>query len=231
MTRDLVGRLAGLSLFSFMLIRQCMVLQGMKMEALSLIRWLLVTMLFILFFSAYLIRSKAKSHANKYYEIYLPLFCAGLPMGIILFPSMLMKLMQYDIDISPFYFIFKAYSKDYMIFGLSFMAVGEVITIAGMFCLKRSFSIFSEVRELVTHGIYRFIRHPLYSGEIISMIGFLIYYPCHWTLCTVVLFVLFQSMRAKVEEKKIASVYPEYMEFKKATGFIWPSFPGYQNQR
>jgi protein-S-isoprenylcysteine O-methyltransferase Ste14 len=231
MNRDFIGRVAGLTLFTSMLIRQLLVLQDIKMEALPLIRWLLITILFTLFLSAYFIRSQAKSYAVKYIEIFLPLFCAGLPMGIILFPSMALKLSVYGVDIKQYSFLFEVYTMNFMVLGLSIMALGEIITVIGMLSLKRSFSILSEVRELVTHGIYRFIRHPLYSGEIISMIGFFIFYPCHWTLITVALFVILQSSRARVEENKISAIYPEYSVFKKATGFIWPSFPGYKKNR
>jgi protein-S-isoprenylcysteine O-methyltransferase Ste14 len=227
MTRDRIGRITGLCLFSLMLLLQLKGFFDVK-APLGYLRWSLVTILFALFFSAYVIRSQAVVYANKIRETVLPLFCAGLPMGIILVPDLIYN---YQINIGSLTFIFMSYSENFIIEGMVLMAIGEIITIIGMFSLKRSFSIFTEVRNLVTTGIYRYIRHPLYSGEILSMVGFLILYPTLWSIATVSFFVIFQSIRAKNEEKKIAKEFPSYQSFKNATGFIWPKFPGYKEHQ
>jgi protein-S-isoprenylcysteine O-methyltransferase Ste14 len=225
MTRDQVGRLSGLFLFSVMLLKQFHEVFKNEFTTMGYVRWFLITVLFILFFVAYIIRGKAKVYANNSMEIFLPLVCAGLPLGIIMIPNILH---EYKVSLPNLTFLFDVFSEDYITIGLVFMAVGEVITIVGMMSLKRSFSIFSEVRELVTGGLYRYIRHPLYCGEIFSMIGFLILYPCYWSTITITCFIILQCFRAKIEERKIQSEIPEYKNFKQSTGFLWPSFPGYK---
>jgi protein-S-isoprenylcysteine O-methyltransferase Ste14 len=60
-------------------------------------------------------------------------------------------------------------------------AVGAVIQIFGILwqiyakgSLRRSFGILPANRGVVSHGAYRFIRHPMYFGYVIADIGFLI---------------------------------------------------------
>ena len=50
-------------------------------------------------------------------------------------------------------------------------------TLASVYCLYylgRSFSIMACARELVTHGPYGVIRHPLYVAEAITVLGIII---------------------------------------------------------
>lgn len=60
---------------------------------------------------------------------------------------------------------------DWSWISLWLIAIGSIITIAALLKLGRSFAIFPARRTLVTGGLYRFIRHPAYAGEIIFMLG------------------------------------------------------------
>ncbi|XP_043706330.1 protein-S-isoprenylcysteine O-methyltransferase A-like [Telopea speciosissima] len=60
--------------------------------------------------------------------------------------------------------------------GLALVLIGEVIRKAAVITADRAFTHMIKVRhedqhELVTHGIYRFVRHPGYSGFFIWAIG------------------------------------------------------------
>lgn len=54
---------------------------------------------------------------------------------------------------------------------LSLMAVGSIVAIAALMNLGRSFAIFPARRALVCHGLYRWVRHPAYAGELLMMLG------------------------------------------------------------
>jgi protein-S-isoprenylcysteine O-methyltransferase Ste14 len=106
--------------------------------------------------------------------------------------------------------------------GLTIMAFGETITVAGMLSLGRSFSIFSEVRELATSGLYRWVRHPLYLGEMIAVWGYVIAWPAPWALGCALLFTALQSWRAKVEERRLLQFHSAYAAYRARTGFLLP---------
>jgi protein-S-isoprenylcysteine O-methyltransferase Ste14 len=48
--------------------------------------------------------------------------------------------------------------------------------------LGRSFSIFPEGRELVTHGPFSVVRHPLYLTEQIAALGTMLQFNQPWSL-------------------------------------------------
>ena len=78
------------------------------------------------------------------------------------------------------------------------------------------------MRELVTSGPYRRIRHPLYFGEIIHVFGIAILAATPAALYLFVVAVALQAVRAKIEERKFLASVPEYAQFRRNTGFLWP---------
>ena len=86
---------------------------------------------------------------------------------------------------------------------LSGMALGEAFAVYSMLYLGRSFSIFAEARTLVTGGPYRYVRHPLYLGEMIAIWSYTLAYPSRWSIGVTLLFTVLQAWRAKVEERKL----------------------------
>jgi protein-S-isoprenylcysteine O-methyltransferase Ste14 len=90
------------------------------------------------------------------------------------------------------------------------MTLATGLTVWGMWTVRRSFSITVEARELVEHGPYRWIRHPIYCGEILAAAA-----VCAWRFSwpNVGLFALFtiiQLARARWEEQKLSKRFPAY---------------------
>ena len=81
-----------------------------------------------------------------------------------------------------------------------------------------------EAREPVYGGIYKYIRHPIYIGEMIAIIGTLIFRFSIINLILVVIFIFGQIIRARLEEKKLSTVFPSYAEYKQKTGAFFPKF-------
>ena len=183
-------------------------------------RWFLITLLFVLFWSAYWRRRPALALARRPAEILLPLVCSGLPLaqyppagavaglGALLGPDA-ERLWRPALDVGPQ-------------LGLVLMAFGEAIAVASMASLGRSFSIFSEARELVTSGLYRFVRHPLYLGEMIAVWGYVLAWPAPWSFACALLFTALQSWRARVEERLLLAHHPPYATYRARTGFLLP---------
>ena len=106
--------------------------------------------------------------------------------------------------------------------GLILCVSGVSLNVASLWQLKHSFSIMVEVRKLVRTGVYRFFRHPLYTGEMTHLLGLCLLFnnPFAYSFFRVVL--LMQVSRALLEERKLAHHLPEYRLYKQKTGFIIP---------
>jgi len=61
-------------------------------------------------------------------------------------------------------------------------AVGLVIVIAGKLTLGRSFGLMPANRGVVSSGIYRIVRHPIYLGYLITHVAFLVATPSAWNI-------------------------------------------------
>ena len=76
--------------------------------------------------------------------------------------------------------------------------------------------------ELVTSGPYRRVRHPIYSGIILAMIGTAIAVSWYWLLAVVLLGVYF-VYSAVMEERYMAVRFPDtYPAYKRSTKMLLP---------
>lgn len=76
--------------------------------------------------------------------------------------------------------------------------------------------------ELVTTGPYRTVRHPIYSGIILAMVGTAIAVNWYW-LIAVGLAMLFFVYSAYQEEGYMASLFPDtYPAYKRSTKMLIP---------
>jgi protein-S-isoprenylcysteine O-methyltransferase Ste14 len=105
---------------------------------------------------------------------------------------------------------------------LTLILCGVAFAIFALFHLGRSFSLMAEARRLVTDGPYSRIRHPLYLGEAISMIGLTLQYLSPLALGILLLQFAFQLWRMKNEEAVLTSLFPEYESYRTRTARLVP---------
>jgi protein-S-isoprenylcysteine O-methyltransferase Ste14 len=219
-----IGRWTGFVVFAVMVARQLTFWPGWNALPVELARWFLITFLFVLFWSAYWRRRPALALASRPVEILLPLVCSGLPLAQYP-PRGVMEALGALLGVNASVLWQPLSSLDPRV-GLALMAAGEAVTVAGMLTLGRSFSIFSEVRELRTSGLYRWVRHPLYLGEMVAVWGYVLAWSAPWAIACALVFTALQSWRAKVEERRLLSHHPAYAAYQARTGFLFPKLRG-----
>lgn len=76
--------------------------------------------------------------------------------------------------------------------------------------------------ELVTGGPYRYVRHPIYSGLLLAMIGTTIAVSLYWLVALVILGAYF-VYSATVEERLMEAEFPDaYPEYRRRTKMLMP---------
>ncbi len=99
---------------------------------------------------------------------------------------------------------------------------GTVFALYAVFRLGRSISMLPEARHLVTCGPYAVIRHPLYLGEAVALMGLTLQYLSPWAVVLFVVQCIFQLERMKNEEKILAKIFPEYHNYMLHTARLVP---------
>ena len=76
---------------------------------------------------------------------------------------------------------------------------------------------------ILTHGLYRYCRHPIYLGYIVSFIGlFLANANLYYLVAMPIFFIVLELARAVLEERKMAQVSEEYRSYQQRTPFLLP---------
>jgi protein-S-isoprenylcysteine O-methyltransferase Ste14 len=79
--------------------------------------------------------------------------------------------------------------------------------------------------ELQTSGLYRFVRHPIYSGVLLIVVGITLRSASVPTLIVGVVTVVFFSRKARWEEARLAERYPGYADYAARTPRFVPGWP------
>ena len=77
--------------------------------------------------------------------------------------------------------------------------------------------------QLVKDGLYKHIRNPIYLGEILRNLGFVLIFSSAYGSLIVLLASVFLLFRIELEEKMLVVVFgEEYKEYKRKTKRIIP---------
>jgi protein-S-isoprenylcysteine O-methyltransferase Ste14 len=99
---------------------------------------------------------------------------------------------------------------------------GNAFAIAVLVRLGRSFSMMAEARHLVTRGIYRHVRHPLYLAEEVAVVGTVMQFFSIWTMLLLAAQIAFQLRRMANEERVLGQSFPEYALYRRNTARLLP---------
>jgi protein-S-isoprenylcysteine O-methyltransferase Ste14 len=102
------------------------------------------------------------------------------------------------------------------------VGVGSLASFLVLWRLGKSFSILPEARTLVTSGPYVWARHPLYTVEMITIVGTAMQFVQPWAGVVAVIVVLLLVIRSHYEEGVLAEAYPEYAAYRAKTARFIP---------
>lgn len=111
------------------------------------------------------------------------------------------------------------------IFGAAPMVVGAVFIIWALLQQQLNLSVFPSPKEtgrLITTGVYKLVRHPIYAGILFLAFGYAIYTQSFYKIIIAfILFVLFE-LKSSYEEQLLTEKFPAYAQYKLNTGKFFP---------
>jgi protein-S-isoprenylcysteine O-methyltransferase Ste14 len=112
------------------------------------------------------------------------------------------------------------------IVGLALCVVGLTTAIVAVITLRRSYAstlVIWEDHQLITHGIYRFTRHPVYLGVIIAILGVPVYASSLFGLLTMLVLIPILLNRIRMEERLLTEEFGDaYRTYKETTSKLIP---------
>jgi protein-S-isoprenylcysteine O-methyltransferase Ste14 len=102
--------------------------------------------------------------------------------------------------------------------GAFLLLFGMITQLSAKFSLRRSFGLVAANRGVKTGGAYRYVRHPMYLGYMISHVGFLLLSPSLWNFAVYAATWACLILRIAVEERMLTED-AAYQDFKKRVRF------------
>jgi protein-S-isoprenylcysteine O-methyltransferase Ste14 len=102
-------------------------------------------------------------------------------------------------------------------------AFGLLLVVVGKIALGRSFGVVPANRGVVVRGPYNLVRHPIYTGYLITHVGFFMANPSPWNATIIVVADAALVLRALMEERVLKND-AEYQGYCQRVG--WHLVPG-----
>jgi protein-S-isoprenylcysteine O-methyltransferase Ste14 len=115
----------------------------------------------------------------------------------------------------------------YQIAGIMLIIFGLIVRWVAIFSLKQHFTVDVAVTKdhrIINAGIYRFVRHPSYSGSLLSFYGLGLFTAHYFNFLIIVLPVTAAFLyRIHVEEKMLVGTFgDEYIRYSKSVKRLIP---------
>ena len=110
--------------------------------------------------------------------------------------------------------------------GLALFVVGLTIMLVGQTTLWRNYSGTVVIRvdhQLITHGIYRFTRNPIYLGALMVFTGLPVYAASLYGFLTMLILIPIILNRIRLEEKLLTEEFQDaFQKYKETTKKLIP---------
>ncbi len=112
------------------------------------------------------------------------------------------------------------------IIGLALFIIGLTIMIVGQVTLRRNYSGSVVIRvdhQLITHGIYRFTRNPIYLGLVMVVTGLPVFAASMYGFLTLLVLIPIILNRIRLEEELLTEEFQDaYQKYKETTKKLIP---------
>lgn len=108
------------------------------------------------------------------------------------------------------------------IFSALLIVAGSAYAFYALAFLGKSFSVMPEARRLVTGGPFAWMRHPVYFGEEVALIGIMLQFQQPWSLMLILVQAAFQVGRMTYEERILSETFPDYVPYRARTARLIP---------
>ena len=112
------------------------------------------------------------------------------------------------------------------IVGLALFVVGLTVALIAVGTLRRfylSTLVIRKDHQLITHGVYRFTRHPIYLGVLIVCFGVPVYASSLYGFLTMSVLIPIFLNRIRMEERMLIEEFGDaYQAYRKATRKLIP---------
>ncbi len=104
------------------------------------------------------------------------------------------------------------------IFGvaLGLMAVIQLNTNLSPFPTPRKGS------QLIENGVFKFVRHPIYSGIFLTLFGYGVFAASAYKIIIAFVLLGIFYFKSDYEEERLLEAFPNYKEYRKITGRFFP---------
>jgi protein-S-isoprenylcysteine O-methyltransferase Ste14 len=212
----LAGKVFPLAIFTLFLVITGLALPHEMMQVvgegirlypvMELLRQFFMVGFLLLVIAAYLTRTHVVARAQGFWE-------KVFPMLVLLATFVGMSFLG-RADVSP--------RVELVAVGLLLTLIGFYFSLWAVWHLRASFGIMAEARSPVASGPYQYVRHPLYLGESLSMLGLCLAMGTAPAFVFWVAWTGMQLARARIEERKLARQFDGYRAYRKRTRFILP---------
>ncbi|HAG51958.1 MAG: hypothetical protein A2X87_06175 [Deltaproteobacteria bacterium GWC2_42_51] len=125
--------------------------------------------------------------------------------------------------LAPSPFLFDS-NITFKLMGVFLIIIGSIPFILGHIELGWRTHMPSVKDTLVRHGLYAYVRHPIYAGGFLIIIGIGLFKPTLVFVIACVLGVIWLDVQARLEEIDLVQRMPDYREYMKQVPRFIPRF-------
>jgi len=118
-----------------------------------------------------------------------------------------------------------AASPSALLLGAALILAGSILALLAGLRLGRNLTPFPRPRpggELVTRGVYRYARHPIYGGVLLIAGGWAIVQSSWGTGAVALLLLWLFERKSRYEERLLSRAYPAYADYAASTRRFLP---------
>jgi protein-S-isoprenylcysteine O-methyltransferase Ste14 len=108
---------------------------------------------------------------------------------------------------------------------LVFVIIGVIIMLLAVYTLRKSISPFPSPRKnavLIQSGIFKFIRHPIYTSILLTTLGWAFYSNSLFRIFIFASLMILFEIKSNFEESLLIKRFTTYTHYKKITGKYLP---------